>query len=120
MKKLKLTLAITLLTVSSVVCQAQEQGTQNEKQDKVSQKLNLSPDQTEKFKALRTELNTRNNAIKEKMAPLKAQMKTLREEKKTSNQAFMKDIEEVLTPEQFTKFKEMKAARKERMSSKKR
>jgi Spy/CpxP family protein refolding chaperone len=119
MRVLKLTVAVAALTFSSVVCQAQEQGDQNKKNDRIAQKLNLNPEQTEKLKVLRKDLNIKNKATKEKMTPLRAEIKALQEEKKASKEAFMKEIEGILTPEQFTQFKEMRAGRKEKMKGEK-
>ena len=119
MKVLKLTVAIAVLTLSSVICQAQGQGDQNKKHDRIAQKLNLNPEQTEKLKTLRKNLNANNKTIKEKITPLQEQIKALRAEKKASNESFLTEVEGILTPEQFAQFKEMKAARKERMKGKK-
>ena len=50
MKVLKLTVAVAALTLSSVICHAQEQGDKNKKHDRIAQKLNLNPEQKEKLK----------------------------------------------------------------------
>ena len=118
MKTLKLTLAIAAITLSSVICQAQKQENQNKKHDKIAQKLNLNPEQTEKLKVIREIQKTENKALQEKMKPLKAELKTLKAEKKTLNETKMKEIESILTPEHFIKFKEMKKHRKDRMKEK--
>ncbi|MEJ6737090.1 MAG: hypothetical protein QNK84_08640 [Flavobacteriales bacterium] len=46
------------------------------------------------------------------MTPLKNELKALKEKKKALNEINMKEIESLLTPEQFMKFKALKANRK--------
>ena len=122
MKTLKLTLAIAALTLASVICQAQQKSdhpSKHEKEEKIAEKLGLSKEQTSKLKTINTNHKNENKAIQEKMAPLKKQMKALKAEKKALNEAKMKEIESILTPEQFIQFKEMKAKRKENKKGKK-
>jgi Spy/CpxP family protein refolding chaperone len=122
MRTLKLTLAVAALTLSTVICQAQSQGGHPGKQEKgakIVEKLGLSKEQAEKLKAINASQKIENKAFQEKMNPVKEQMKALKAEKKAMNAAKMKEIEAILTPEQFVKFKEMKEQRKDNRKGKK-
>lgn len=112
MKTLKLTMAVTALVLSSIICQAQEKGMQKKKQDKIAQQLNLNPEQTKKMKVLNETHKAKNKVIQAKITPVKEQLRALQAEKKAISESKMKEIESILTPEQFMKFKEIKANRK--------
>ena len=107
MRTLKLTMAATALILSSIVCHAQTQ----EKGTKLIEKLGLSKEQSDKLKTVREAQKIENKAFREKMDPIKLQMKALRVEKKSMNESKMKEIQTILTSEQFLKFKELKANR---------
>ena len=119
MNSIKITLVIATLVFASITCQAQEKGEQKKKENKIAQQLNLSPEQTQEMKTLRQNQKIQNKAFQEKMAPVKEQMKALKAERKAMNETKMKEIESILTPEQFVKFKELKANRKENRKNKK-
>ena len=121
MKTLKLTMTIAALALSSVICQAQPHAkypNKNDKGAKLVEKLGLNEKQAEALKVIHENQKLENKALTEKMAPLKAELKTLKAEKKALNEIKMKEIEAILTPEQFAKFKEMKEHRKDRVKEK--
>ncbi len=123
MKTLKLTLAITALTLSTVICQAQpragEHPSKPNKGAKLVEKLGLNQEQADQLKVIHEKQMSEGKALQEKMAPLKEELKALKAEKKALNESKIKEIEAILTPEQFEKFKEMKAHRKEKRENKK-
>ena len=53
------------------------------------------------------------------MTPLKNELKALKEKKKALNEINMKEIESLLTPEQFIKFKALKENRKKKQKKRK-
>ena len=121
MKTLKLTMTIAALALFSVICQAQPHAkhpNKNDKGAKLIEKLGLNEKQAEALKVIHENQRLENKALTEKMAPLKAELKTLKAEKKALNEIKMKEIEAILTPEQFAKFKEMKERRKDRAKEK--
>ncbi len=121
MRTLKLTMAIAALTLTSVICQAQPNPGHPEKHNKAAklvEKLGLNQEQADKLKIIHEKQMAEIKAIQEKMAPLKTELKTLKAEKKALNEIKMKEIESILTPEQFAKFKEMKEQRKDRLKEK--
>jgi Spy/CpxP family protein refolding chaperone len=54
-----------------------------------------------------------NKAIQAKITPLKQELNALKKKKKALNEIKMKEIEHLLTPEQFIKFQELKKNKKE-------
>ena len=132
MRTLKLSMAIAAVAVSSVICQAQPGGAHSgrhsngvnhkgdghpQKHDKgaiLAEKLGLSPKQANRLKVIHEKQKVENKAIQEKMAPLRNELKALKEKKKALNEINMKEIESLLTPEQFIKFQELKENRKEK------
>lgn len=115
MRTLKLTLAIAAITLTPFISNAQEKYDGKEKgqhHEKMMTALQLNEKQDEQLKEIHQKIQTDNKAIKAKMEPLRVEMKKLKAEKKALHEAKMKEIETILTPEQFAKFKELKAARK--------
>lgn len=130
MRTLKLSIAIAV-ALSSVICQAQPDGRHpgrhnngiNHKSDEhpqkhdkgaiLASKLGLSPKQANRLKIIHEKQRAENKAIQEKMTPLKNELKALKEKKKALNEINMKDIESLLTPEQFIKFKALNKKREE-------
>lgn len=112
MKTLKLTLPIIILTLSSFVCQAQPGGLgkghpkRHDKGADIVRQLNLSEAQAGKLRAIHEKQKKDNVIFQEKM-------KVMKREKKAMKEARMKEIESILTPEQFIKFKALKKAEKE-------
>tara|TARA_B100000809_G_scaffold202708_1_gene203543 strand:- start:2722 stop:3147 length:426 start_codon:yes stop_codon:yes gene_type:complete len=131
MRTLKLSMAIATVALSSVICQAQPGGEHSgrhnngvnhkddghpQKHDKgarLAEKLGLTPKQANRLKAIHDKQRTENKAIQEKMAPLKNELKVLKEKKKALNEINRKEIESLLTPGQFIKLQELKQNQKE-------
>jgi Spy/CpxP family protein refolding chaperone len=138
MKAIKITMAIAALTLTTAICQAQPGGGEHpgkhergqkhkagenqrnhDNGDKLVKELGLTPKQAEQLKAIHQKQKAENKAIQEKMAPLKSEMKVLKEKKKALKEIRMKEIESLLTPEQFTKLNELKEKKKENSKEKK-
>ena len=136
MRTIKLTLAIAAVTLSTTICQAQpggegrpnnnrgmaQDGQRPERHDKgakMTEQLGLSKEQAQKMKAIHQKQRAEHEGIQEKMDILKKQLQTLKTQKKALNDIKMKEIEGLLTPEQFIKFKELKEKRKENKKGKK-
>ena len=138
MRTLKLSMAIAAVALSSVICQAQpgggghpgkqdrganhpggERPENNDKGTKIAKELGLTTKQAEQLKAIHGKQRAENKAIQEKMAPLKTKMNALKDRKKALNEINMKEIEAMLTPEQFIRFNELKAKRKENRKERK-
>lgn len=132
MKAIKITMAIAALTLTTAICQAQpgggghpgkhERGEKHRPDEskgkhdngaKLVKELELTPKQAEQLKAIHQKQKAENKAIQEKMAPLKSEMKILKEKKKALKEIRMKEIESLLTPEQLIKYKELKEKKKE-------
>ncbi len=122
MKTLKLTLVFASLMLTPFLGTAQESSKKHNKEhhEKLIKELQLNEKQTEQLTEIRKKTQQENKAIKAKMAPLKAEMKKLKAEKKALHDSKMKEIETILTPEQFAKFKELKAENKLQRKNKKR
>ncbi|MGB0888370.1 MAG: hypothetical protein ACPGSL_09625 [Vicingaceae bacterium] len=122
MRTLKLKIAVTALALIPFVGFAQETSIQKSKehQKNMIKELNLNEKQSIQLKDINLKNRGKVKAINAKMEPLKAQMKELKMMKKALHEANMKEIEAVLTPEQFIKFKEMKARKKANRQEKKR
>ena len=124
MKTLKLTLTIAVVTLSLVICQAQPGGARSkypvkhDKGAKIAQELGLNKEQANQMKVIHQKQMNENKAIQAKITPLKQELKALKRKKKALNDINMKEIESLLTPEQFIKFKEMKKNKKEHRKEK--
>ncbi len=121
MRTIKLTMAIAALALSTVICQAQPHSGHPEKHNKgakLVEKLGLSQEQADQLKVIHEKQMIENKALQGKMAPLKEELKKLKAQKKDLNDSKMKEIELILTPEQFIKFKELKANKKEHRQEK--
>ncbi len=77
---------------------------------KLAEKLGLTAEQQKKAEEIR-------KADFEKMKPLMEEMKKLREKMDEMRKENMKSFEAILTPEQKTKFEEIKAKHKEKMNN---
>ncbi|MGB0881658.1 MAG: Spy/CpxP family protein refolding chaperone [Vicingaceae bacterium] len=122
MKTLKITLVIAGIALTPLIGNAQEKHNEKDKgqhHEKMVTALQLNEKQAEQLKEIHQKTQKENKAIKAKMEPLKVEMKKLKEEKKALHDAKIKEIEAILTPEQFAKFKELKAARKAKQKIKK-
>jgi Spy/CpxP family protein refolding chaperone len=125
MRTIKLTMAIAAVALSSVICQAQPNGARGKhpvkhnKEANIAQKLGLNQEQANQLKVIHEKQIIENKAIQEKITLLKRELKALKEKKKVLNEVNMKEIEFLLTPEQFIKFKEMKKNKKENRKEKK-
>jgi Spy/CpxP family protein refolding chaperone len=114
MRPLKLTLAIAAVTLSLSICQAQPGGAhgkhpvKHDKGAKIAKQLGLNKEQANQMKVIHQKQMNENKAIQAKITPLKQELKALKKKKKALNEINMKEIEHLLTPEQFIKFKELK------------
>jgi hypothetical protein len=125
MNVLKLTLVATSIFALSLGSFAQ--GKRMEKADQpkkdkieaLKEKLNLDDAQVVKLKEVHTNFEEKNKVLEAKMDPLQKQLKALKAEKKTNKENMDAEIEKVLTPQQLTKYKEMKAAHQEKKAAKK-
>jgi Spy/CpxP family protein refolding chaperone len=114
MRPLKLTLAIAAVTLSLSICQAQPGGAhgkhpvKHDKGAKIAKQLGLNKEQANQMKVIHQKQMNENKAIQAKITPLKQELNALKKKKKALNEINMKEIEHLLTPEQFIKFKELK------------
>ena len=119
MRPLKLTLAIAAVTLSLSICQAQPGGAhgkhpvKHDKGAKIAKQLGLNKEQANQMKVIHQKQMNENKAIQAKITPLKQELNALKKKKKTLNEINMKEIEHLLTPEQFIKFQELKKNKKE-------
>ena len=119
MRPLKLTLAIAAVTLSLSICQAQPGGAhgkhpaKHDKGAKIAKQLELNKEQANQMKVIHQKQMNENKAIQAKITPLKQELNALKKKKKTLNEINMKEIEHLLTPEQFIKFQELKKNKKE-------
>lgn len=89
MKTLKLTMAIAAVALSSVICQAQPPAGylgKHNKGAKLVEKLGLNQEQADQLKVIHEKQMAENKALQAKMAPLKAELKILKTEKKALNE----------------------------------
>jgi Spy/CpxP family protein refolding chaperone len=114
MRPLKLTLAIAAVTLSLSICQAQPGGAhgkhpvKHDKGAKIAKQLGLNKEQANQMKVIHQKQMNENKAIQAKITPLKQELKALKKKKKALNEINIKENEQLLTPEQFIKFKELK------------
>jgi Spy/CpxP family protein refolding chaperone len=119
MRPLKLTLAIAAVTLSLAICQAQPGGAhgkhpvKHDKGAKIAKQLGLNKEQANQMKVIHQKQMNENKAIQAKITPLKQELNALKKKKKALNEINMKEIEHLLTPEQFIKFQELKKNKKE-------
>ncbi|MFB0926075.1 MAG: hypothetical protein QMB65_12480 [Vicingaceae bacterium] len=119
MRPLKLTLAIAAVTLSLSICQAQPGGAhgkhpvKHDKGAKIAKQLGLNKEQANQMKVIHQKQMNENKAIQAKITPLKQELNALKKKKKALNEINMKEIEHLLTPEQFIKFQELKKNKKE-------
>jgi Spy/CpxP family protein refolding chaperone len=119
MRPLKLTLASAAVTLSLSICQAQPGGAhgkhpvKHDKGAKIAKQLGLNKEQANQMKVIHQKQMNENKAIQAKITPLKQELNALKKKKKALNEINMKEIEHLLTPEQFIKFQELKKNKKE-------
>ena len=119
MKKLLMLLIATAMVTTAALAQMdQKKDYKKERaewENKIKTELNLSTDQVAKFDALNKEYNEKIDAIASDAGTdkeaLKEKKMTLKKEKETK-------LNEILTPEQQTKYKELMDKKKKEMSSK--
>jgi Spy/CpxP family protein refolding chaperone len=120
MKALKFTLVITALAVAPFFARAQEKPNRphKEQHQNMVKALNLNKKQANQLKVIHESYKAEKKVIQNKMPPIKKELKSLKSKKKALKKAEMKEIETILTREQFVQFQEMMQRKKEHRKKK--